>query len=322
MSSPKVLVLAIAAVEENPNALRNSVEKDAAAYLELKDQIKDVGLLNPISVREYEKEDKSIGYRLVDGLHRLTAMQELGHTEIPANVVTFEDSKLLIAQIAGNNSIKTTRSQFAGALKRLIQHNGSTVKDVSRLVHKSEKWVNEQLGLLDLPEGTRKLVDEGKVNAANAQALRRVKTADDYENWLQRALTESAETFSGAVDEYVKEAAKAAKEGRKPVTEFVPKARVRKTTELTTLVTEATATGNAPALRVLIETQGIADPFAAALATLKWVLSLDPTSLAAEKAKWDAEKAEKEANAAKRKAETEAKKKAAAEADVAAAVAA
>src|SRR6266496_2795982 len=126
-----VKVLPIGAIDENAQALRTTVDKEGLAYQELKDGIKSIGLLNPISVREYTKEDSSIGYRLVDGLHRLTACTDLGHTEIPVNIVTVDDSNLLVAQIIGNNNVKTTKTQFAQGLKQLIQHKGYSKKEVS-----------------------------------------------------------------------------------------------------------------------------------------------------------------------------------------------
>lgn len=304
--SDKVYELPVGAIEENANALRTKVDKEDSAYTELKDGIKAVGLLNPISVRTYEKEDGSVGYRLVDGLHRLTAFTDLGYPTIPVNVVSIDDSNLLVAQIIGNNNVKTTKSQFAQGLKQLIQHKGYTVKDVAKLVCKGEKWVKDQLGILSLPESIQKLVDEDKVGIANALSLKKLPL-EKIGEFLTDAMTETPDIFGPKIETFVKELRTAAKEGRKPVSVFEPPVRQRKKTDLTSILAEAEATGTAATLRTLIETQNITDPMAAALAVVKWALSLDPVSVAAERAKHEAAEAEKAEKAAKRQAEKEAK---------------
>lgn len=311
----KVTELPVSVIEENPQALRTTVDKESLAYQELKSGIADVGLLNPISVREFPKEDGTTGYRLVDGLHRLTAFQDLGLPNIAVNVVTIEESKLLVAQIIGNQHVKTTKTQYAQALKQLIQHEGLSLKEVSRKVNKSEKWVAEQLGLLELPDEVKKLVDEGKIVVNNALALRKVK--DRLDEFLQAAMTEPSTTFVPRVELAVKEARTAALQGRKPNTEFAPAAKPRTPGEVKAAYSEAENTGSVAELRAMIETQGIADPVAAAIATLKWFLHLDPVSVAAQKAKYDAEQAAKAEAKAKREAEAKAKKDKAAADEVA-----
>lgn len=304
---PKMLVLPVGAVEENAKALRTKVDKSDTAYLELKDGIKAVGgLLSPISVREYEKEDGSTGYRLVDGLHRLTALTDLGYSEVPVNVVSVDDSNLLVAQFIGNNNVKTTKSQFAQGLKQLIQHKGYTVKDVAKMVARGEKWVKDQLGILTLPESIQQLVNEDKVGIANALSLKKLPV-EKIGEFLSDAMTETPETFGPKIESFLKELKTAAKEGRKPVLSFEPPVRQRKATELKNLLAEAEGTGTVQELRTLLDTQGITDPVQAAIATLKYVLSLDPVSVAAEKAKFDAAQKEKEEKAAKKQAEKEAK---------------
>ena len=56
---------------------------------ELSESIKELGLLNPITV-----EEKNGVYFLIAGAHRLNAIKKLGHLEIECNVVSFENSLL------------------------------------------------------------------------------------------------------------------------------------------------------------------------------------------------------------------------------------
>lgn len=71
----------------------------------LEDSIKQVGLLNPITVRSmviHEVGDKQDGYMLIAGLHRLEAMRSLGHEEIAAVVIELEDLKCDLVEIDEN----------------------------------------------------------------------------------------------------------------------------------------------------------------------------------------------------------------------------
>ena len=61
---------------------------------ELAESIADVGLMNPITVRE----DRT----LIAGLHRIKACEKLGWEEIPARVLTVDDAKAELAQIDEN----------------------------------------------------------------------------------------------------------------------------------------------------------------------------------------------------------------------------
>lgn len=56
---------------------------------ELSDSIKELGLLNPITVEEQNGK-----YILIAGAHRLSAVKKLGYSEIECNVVSFENSLL------------------------------------------------------------------------------------------------------------------------------------------------------------------------------------------------------------------------------------
>src|SRR3954462_13818896 len=64
----------------------------------LVDSIREVGLINPITVGE-ETED---GYPLVAGMHRLEACRRLGLTEIDANVVSMPDLQKQLIEVDEN----------------------------------------------------------------------------------------------------------------------------------------------------------------------------------------------------------------------------
>jgi ParB family chromosome partitioning protein len=82
----------------------------------LAESIREVGLLNPITVGE-ETEG---GFPLVAGLHRLEACRALGMTEIGANVVSLTDLKRQLAECDENlaHSVLTTPQRAIFTAKR------------------------------------------------------------------------------------------------------------------------------------------------------------------------------------------------------------
>jgi ParB family chromosome partitioning protein len=78
---------------------------DPAQVKALAESIKEVGLLNPITV--YRREiirngQPADGYGLVAGAHRLEACKSLGWSEVPAVVVDLDDDSRIIAECDEN----------------------------------------------------------------------------------------------------------------------------------------------------------------------------------------------------------------------------
>lgn len=306
--------LKIAVIEENPQALRTVVDKETVSYGELVDGIKAFGLLNPIPVREYTKEDGSIGYRLLDGLHRKTACSDLGFEDIEAKIFgpdEVADEEVLAMQISANNNVKTTKTQYAQALKQMQQFRGMTTKELAAFCKRSERWVNEQLGLLNLPEAVKKLVDEGRINSLNASSLKKIP-AEHLDDFIAQAITDAPQVFGPKVESFVNELKKAASTGRKAVAEFVLPVRPRKTSEIKAVYDDVLKNGVSPDLQTLLDTTGVTTVADAVKTVLQWLLHQDVITESQERAKWEADQAAKAEQRKIREAEKQAKKEAAA----------
>ena len=72
-------------------------QADSEKVKELSESIKTIGLLNPISVSK-----DSGGYRLIAGLHRLSACKSLNWQEIPACVMELSGANSELAEIDEN----------------------------------------------------------------------------------------------------------------------------------------------------------------------------------------------------------------------------
>lgn len=309
-------------IRENSEALRTSVEKDTAEYKELVDSVQKRGILNPILVREIKDPATSETlYGLIDGLHRFNAAMDAGLTEIPAQVGSLEEGDLLEAQILANvHRIETKPVQYSKALLKILGANPLlTMTELAGRLSRSAAWLNERLGLVKLGKEIQEMVDNGTLGLTNAYALAKLPE-DKQKDLLQQAISKSPAEFVPHATTIQKEIAQAKREGRKAETEqFRPTARLQR---LAAIRDEADLTAQKPEQSKLIsaaKANGVSTIEQAIAFALAWTLHLDPVSVAADKAKWEADKAAKADAAAKRAAEREAKKSAAA-AEVAAKV--
>lgn len=304
MSDSTLKSIPVDKIRENPVALR-TVNRSSEEYLGLVDSIRRNGILNPILVREVK--DPSTGetlYGLIDGLHRFTASQDAGLSEIPAQVRSMEDAEILEAQILANvHKVETKPVEYAKQLTRILSQNPMlTASELASRLSKSSSWLSERLGLTKLAENISSLVDEGKINLSNAYALAKLPP-EEQPNFLDRAMTMTPQEFVPTCTARVKEIRDAKRAGRDAAPAgFTPVAHLRKMSELK----DELQSGNVA--NILIHKFHANTPQQAAKLMLEWALHLDPESIEAAKAKDAARKEELKAAAEKRKKEREDKK--------------
>jgi ParB/RepB/Spo0J family partition protein len=311
-SDRKLLRIPLSAIRENPVALR-SVNRQTAEYKEFADSIRINGVLNPIVVREIESPDGTQLYGIIEGLHRYTGSLDAGHTDIPAQVINMADAQVLEAQVIGNiHKIETKPVEYSKQLQRMLASNPLlTMSQLAGKLNKSDAWLSERLGILKLTKDIAALVDEGKINLSNAYALAKLPE-DEQQAFVDRAMSMSPAEFTPTVLARKRELDQAKRQGRDAgAGEFTPVAHLQK---LSDLKAEMTNQSVGPALCKLVGATTPEDGFAIAV---KWVLHLDPNSVAVAKEKDDVRKRELEAQRAKAAAER-AKKRATEAAEAAA----
>jgi ParB/RepB/Spo0J family partition protein len=300
-----VPTIPVSSIRENPVALR-AVNKEDEAYIGLRDSIRDVGLLNPISVRE-QKDDVTgeIYYELVDGLHRYSSARDVAMENIPVNIVNLSDSQTLEAQIMANvHKIETKPVQYTRQLQRMFAMNPTlTLTDMAAKLAKSPSWVGQRLNLLKLDGAVQDLVDGGKITVSNAVILSKLPNEEQV-NYVDQAMTMITEEFTPLVATRAKEISDAKREGRsKEPAVFVANPRLQK---MSTIKDELESSAIGPELCAKNKLKKAADGFALGV---QWVLNMDPDSVSVRKAEDDARKQSVE-DAKKQRAADRAKKKA------------
>lgn len=288
----------VSQIKENPDALRE-VDKTTEKYAGLVDSIRDHGVLNSITVRAAKDDAGNDIFGLIDGLHRWTAAQDAGLTEIPAQVLSASDAEALELQIVANiHKVETKPVEYARQILRLAAQNPTmTTRDLAKKVNMGETWVKDRLSLIKLSEDIQALVDDSKITLLNAYNLAKLKPEDQV-NYLDRAMTQGAEEFSGIVAVRVKEVRDADRQGRaaKPE-EFVPVARPRKSKELEDELKSHSAASLS------------SDP-ASFLEGIKFALCLDNASVTKSREAWEAQKKAKAEEKARKDLEALKKKQA------------
>lgn len=221
-------------IRENPVALRG-VNRTNVEYIQLVDSIKDVGILNPILVREVKDATTGeIFYGIIEGLHRYTGSLDAGKETIPAQVRSMNDAEVEEAQIIGNiHKIETKPVEYSKALQRLMSRNPlTTFSQMAQKLHRSDSWLKERLGLTKLNKTVGDLVDSGKINLSNAYVLAKLPD-DEQAAFIDRAMQMNPQEFGGTVQARKKELDTARRQGRAAAPEgFVAVARPRKTAEI------------------------------------------------------------------------------------------
>lgn len=296
--------VSISEIKENPVALR-SVDKDREQYISLVQDVSRRGILEPVIVRE--KTDDITGenyYELCDGLHRFSAAKDSGTDVIPVRVMDLDDAEVEETQIVANLcKVDTKPVEYSNQLKRMLQRNSAmTITELAEKISQSTAFVNQRLNLLKLHTELQKLVDGGDIVLSNGMALSKLPEAEQLQ-WTEQAMTQKPSEFIQTVNaraKEIREALKAGKEAGEAV--FTAPQKLRKVREFQAELDNGTV---GPTICSQVGASSASEGFAAGV---QWALSLDPDTVAAGQAKFDARIEERQEAAKKRTAEREAKK--------------
>lgn len=210
----KIVYLKITSIGLNPMNPRKTF--DTSALGELSESIKELGVLQPITVRPAPAERVEHGedYQLVCGERRWRAAAMAGLTEIPTIIRDLTDDEAIDVAITENLQRKDVSPlEEADAFKYLLD-KGNTVADLCGRFGKSEFYVRGRLKLLAISDDFRKLLDAGEISIS--QAMEIVKFDDDVqtrmyadhfasENWNSWKDFTARTIYHRAIDTYTKE---------------------------------------------------------------------------------------------------------------------
>ena len=140
------------------------------ALQELAESIRVQGVLQPIVVRR--RGDDANKFELIAGERRWRAAQLAKVHEIPALVRDLTDAEALqIGLVENLQRSDLNPVEEAEAYRRLVEEFGHTQEDVAEAVGKSRSHIANLLRVLELPEGVRAMVADGRISLGHAKLI-------------------------------------------------------------------------------------------------------------------------------------------------------
>lgn len=160
-------------IEANPFQPRSNFDEEALQ--ELADSIKELGVIQPITVRALENGK----YQLISGERRLRASKLVGLEKIPAYIRNTDDQGMLEMALVENIQREDLNAiEVAISYQRLMDECNLTQDMLSQRVGKKRSTVANYTRLLNLPAKIQLGIKEDKINMGHARALLAVKDTD------------------------------------------------------------------------------------------------------------------------------------------------
>ena len=160
--------ISISSIVPNKNQPRKLFEKESLE--ELKNSIKERGIIQPLIVRKSDDQDDK--FELIAGERRWQAAQSAGLHEVPVVIIEADNLKSLELAIIENVQRKDLNPiEEAESYNNLIQNFGYDHEKVSQFIGKSRSHISNSIRLLSLPEKILDLIRNNKISQGHAKVL-------------------------------------------------------------------------------------------------------------------------------------------------------
>ncbi|WP_128802398.1 MULTISPECIES: ParB/RepB/Spo0J family partition protein [unclassified Streptomyces] len=172
-------------ITPNPRQPREVFDEDALQ--ELVTSIQEVGLLQPVVVRQLGPAR----YELIMGERRWRACREAGLEAIPAIVRATDDEKLLLDALLENlHRAQLNPLEEAAAYDQLLKDFNCTHDQLADRIGRSRPQVSNTLRLLKLSPSVQRRVAAGVLSAGHARALLSVDDSEEQDRLAHRIVAE------------------------------------------------------------------------------------------------------------------------------------
>ena len=185
INGAKYAEIPLARIVPNPKQPRTVFEEEALA--ELVHSIREIGLLQPIVVRQSGTDR----YEIVAGERRWRASQAAGLEVIPAIIRETADDVLLRDALLENlHRAQLNALEEAAAYQQLLDDFGCTQDELAARIGRSRPQISNTLRLLKLPPAVQRRVAAGVLSAGHARALLGLPTSAAIEALAARIVAE------------------------------------------------------------------------------------------------------------------------------------
>ena len=186
-STPKEEIVEVNLSELRSNPYQPRKVFDEEKLNELANSIKEHGVFQPIIVKKSIK-----GYEIIAGERRVKASQIAGKETIPAIIRDFSDEAMMEIALLENLQRENLNSiEEANAYKKLLDTLNLTQEELAKRLGKSRSHITNMLGLLNLPDEVKGLINEDKISMSHARVLSKIEDKEKIDEFVNLILNEN-----------------------------------------------------------------------------------------------------------------------------------
>ena len=164
--SSSINEIELSKISVNPNQPRR--EFDPVALQELANSIAEIGIIQPITLRQLNEDS----YQIIAGERRYRASIQAGLTSVPAYIRTADDENVMEMALIENIQREDLNSlEIALAYQHLLEQYGLTQERLSERVGKKRTTISNYLRLLKLPALIQVALKNKEIDMVLARAL-------------------------------------------------------------------------------------------------------------------------------------------------------
>ncbi|MBO4268693.1 MAG: ParB/RepB/Spo0J family partition protein [Bacteroidaceae bacterium] len=153
-------------IHANPNQPRR--EFDEESLRELSDSIREIGIIQPITLRKQSDNE----YQIIAGERRFRAAVMAGLNTIPAYIRTADDENVMEMALIENIQREDLNSmEVALACQHLLEVYDMTQEQLSGRIGKNRATIANYIRLLKLPAEIQMAIKEKEIDMGHARAL-------------------------------------------------------------------------------------------------------------------------------------------------------
>ena len=185
-TTPMTQMTEIAISQIIPNPTQPRTQFDEEALKELSDSIKQLGIIQPITVKKQDEK-----YIIISGERRWRASQLAGLTTLPAYIREVDDENLHAMALVENIQRQDLNAiEIALGMQRLIDECNLTPEAMAEKVGKKRSTVSNYMRLLSLPSEVQLALKEGLITMGHAKAIAGI--SEDRQLWALKKCIKKA----------------------------------------------------------------------------------------------------------------------------------
>lgn len=164
--SSSINEVALSKIHPNPDQPRREFDEEALS--ELAASIKQLGVIQPITLKQIDEDD----YRIIVGERRYRASLMAGLTTIPAYIKTVDDENVMELALVENIQREDLNAiEVALAYQKILDQTQMTQEALSERLGKKRTTITNYVRLLKLPANIQLGLKDKRISMGHARAL-------------------------------------------------------------------------------------------------------------------------------------------------------